>query len=116
MALQFKLPRMPSPIFWLQAAACSIVGWSLLHGGLAVGSGEAAPPATATPDSSSDVAPGGNPAPAAAPAAAPARAAGSQLAAAPSLGLALSRIDVIVTHNHTPDRIFKRLELNLADL
>jgi murein DD-endopeptidase MepM/ murein hydrolase activator NlpD len=119
MVLHFKLPRMPSPIFWLQAAACSIVGWSLLHGGFAVGSGEAAPPATATPGSS-DVAPGGNTtpsaSPAAVPAAAPARAAGSQLAAAPSLGLALSRIDVIVTHNDTLDRIFRRLKLNLADL
>jgi murein DD-endopeptidase MepM/ murein hydrolase activator NlpD len=119
MALHFKLPRMPSPIFWLQTAACSIVGWSLLHGGLAVRSGEAAPPATATPGSS-DVAPGGNTTPAASPAAvpaaAPARAAGSQLAAAPSLGLALSRIDVIVTHNDTLDRIFRRLKLNLADL
>jgi murein DD-endopeptidase MepM/ murein hydrolase activator NlpD len=99
----------------LQAAACSIVGWSLLHGGLAVGSGEAAPPATATPGSS-DVAPGANTTPAASPAAVAARAAGSQLAAAPSLGLALSRIDVIVTHNDTLDRIFRRLKLNLADL
>jgi murein DD-endopeptidase MepM/ murein hydrolase activator NlpD len=119
MALPFKLPRMPSPIFWLQAAACAIVGWSLLHGGLAVGSGESAPPATATPDSSSvappvDTAPSASPA--VVPAAAPAHAAASQLAAAPSLGLALSRIDVIVTHNDTLDRIFRRLKLNLADL
>ncbi len=120
MALHFKFPRMPSPIFWLQAAACGIVGWSLVHGGLAIGSGEPAPPATATPVSS-DVAPGGNTAPSAspavaAPAAAPAPAAASQLAAAPSLGLALSRIDVIVTHNDTLDRIFRRLKLSLADL
>src|SRR4029077_18750003 len=119
MALHFKFPRMPSLIFWLQAAACSIVGWSLLHGGLAVGSGEAAAPATVTPDSS-PVAPGGNAAPsaspAAVPAAAPAHTGGAQLAAAPALGLALSRIDVIVTHNDTLDRIFRRLKLNLADL
>jgi murein DD-endopeptidase MepM/ murein hydrolase activator NlpD len=115
MALHFKLPRMPSPIFWLQAAACAIVGWSLLHGGLAVGSGESAPPATATPDSSS-VVPPADAAPSASPAAAPAGAAAPQLAAAPSLGVALSRIDVIVTHNDTLDRIFRRLKLNLADL
>jgi murein DD-endopeptidase MepM/ murein hydrolase activator NlpD len=115
MALHFKFPRMPSPIFWLQAAACSVVGWSLLHGGLAVGSGEPAPPATVTPDSS-PVAPAVNTAPSASPAATPAPAAGAQLAATPSLGLALSRIDVIVTHNDTLDRIFRRLKLNLADL
>ena len=115
MAFHFKFPRMPSPIFWLQAAACGIVGWSLVHGGLAVGSGEPAPPAAATPVSS-DVAPGGSTAPSASPAASPAPAAASQLAAAPSLGLALSRIDVIVTHNDTLDRIFRRLKLSLADL
>jgi murein DD-endopeptidase MepM/ murein hydrolase activator NlpD len=115
MALHFKIPRMPSPIFWLQAAACSVVGWSLLHGGLAVGSGESAPPATATPDSS-PVGPGVNTAPSASPAAAPVPTADAQLAATASLGLALSRIDVIVTHNDTLDRIFRRLKLNLADL
>jgi murein DD-endopeptidase MepM/ murein hydrolase activator NlpD len=115
MALHFKIPRMPSPIFWLQAAACSVVGWSLLHGGLAVGSGESAPPATATPDSS-PVGPGVNTAPSASPAAAPVPTADAQLAATASLGLALSRIDVIVTHNDTLDGIFRRLKLNLADL
>src|SRR5579863_563204 len=115
MAPHFKFPRMPSPIFWLQAAACAVVGWSLLHGGLAVGSGEPAPPATATPDSG-PVAPAVNTGPSASPAAAPAPTAGARLAATPSLELALSRIDVIVTHNDTLDRIFRRLKLNLADL
>ena len=54
--------------------------------------------------------------PAAATAGAPAHTGAAQLAAAPSLGLALSRIDVIVTHNDTLDRIFRRLKLSLADL
>jgi murein DD-endopeptidase MepM/ murein hydrolase activator NlpD len=102
MAFHFKPFRMPSPIFWLQTAACAIVAWSLLHGALAVA------PADETPDAT--------PAAVSAPAAAPARTAGAQLAATPSLGLALSRIDVIVTHNDTLDRIFRRLKLNLADL
>jgi murein DD-endopeptidase MepM/ murein hydrolase activator NlpD len=102
MAFHFKPFRMPSPIFWLQTAACAIVAWSLLHGALAV-----AP---------ADEAPGAMPAVVSAPASAPVSPAGAQLAATPSLGLALSRIDVIVTHNDTLDRIFRRLKLNLADL
>ncbi|GAC1451755.1 MAG: peptidoglycan DD-metalloendopeptidase family protein [Steroidobacteraceae bacterium] len=113
MALHFKSPRMPAAIVWLQAAACAIVGWSLWHGALAVGPLGAAPEATATPDSNS-AAPA--PPPATPPGAAAAREAGAQLASAPTLGLALSRIDVIVTHNDTLDGIFRRLKLNLADL
>ncbi len=111
MALHFKTLRMPSLIFWLQTAACAIVAWSLLHGALAVGPVDGA--AGATPAEGSAPAATGAPA---APAATPARTDGAQLAAAPSLGLALSRIDVIVTHNDTLDRIFRRLKLNLADL
>jgi murein DD-endopeptidase MepM/ murein hydrolase activator NlpD len=111
MAFHFKPLRMPSPIFWLQTAACAIVAWSLLHGALAVAPADEAP--NATPREVSAPAATGTPA---APAAAPARTGGAQLAATPSLGLALSRIDVIVTHNDTLDRIFRRLKLNLADL
>lgn len=113
MAFHFKFPRMPSPIVWLQVAACAIVGWSLVHGGLAIGSGESAPDVTPSPDSN-NVTRAETAAPAASPA--PPQAFGAQLASAPSLGLALSRIDVIVTHNDTLDRIFRRLKLNLADL
>jgi murein DD-endopeptidase MepM/ murein hydrolase activator NlpD len=123
MALHFKPFRMPSPIFWLQTGACTIVAWTLLHGALAVGpddaAGATAAPASGSPAPASNTAPASplTAAPTAAPAvAAPAHTAGAQLAATPSLGLALSRIDVIVTHNDTLDRIFRRLKLNLADL
>jgi murein DD-endopeptidase MepM/ murein hydrolase activator NlpD len=94
---------MPPLIFWLQTAACAIVAWSVLHGALAV----------APPDGPAGAAPADVSASASAT---PARIDGAQLAATPSLGLALSHIDVIVTHNDTLDRIFRRLKLNLADL
>ena len=117
MPFAFKSVRMPSPMFWLQAAACAIVGWSLLHGALAVGPAATDPQAPGAAPDSNSVTPGSTAAsPPASPAAAPAPTAGAQLAAAPSLGLALARIDVIVTHNDTLDRIFRRLKLNLADL
>jgi murein DD-endopeptidase MepM/ murein hydrolase activator NlpD len=116
MPFAFKSVRMPSPMFWLQAAACAIVAWSLLHGALAVGPAATDPQAPDTPPDSNSVTPGLTTAPPASPAAAPAQTSGAQLAATPSLALALSRIDVIVTHNDTLDRIFRRLKLNLADL
>jgi murein DD-endopeptidase MepM/ murein hydrolase activator NlpD len=97
----FKV-RWPSAAFWLQAGACAIVGWSLVHGALSVAP-EA--PAPATPGAAAVPL---SPAPAATTA---------QLAAIPSLGTAaLSTIDVIVARNDTLDRIFRRLKLNLADL
>jgi murein DD-endopeptidase MepM/ murein hydrolase activator NlpD len=97
----FKV-RWPSAAFWLQAGACAIVGWSLVHGALSV-----APETPASPTLGSS-----------APASLPARpAAMPQLAAVPSLETAaLSTIDVIVARNDTLDRIFRRLKLNLADL
>src|SRR5215472_72488 len=57
----------------------------------------------------------------AAPAAAPAGAAGTPVRLAGAAGfdgaqLALSSIDVIVSRNDTLDRIFRRLQLNVADL
>src|SRR6516164_6257486 len=44
MLFNFKLPagsaaeprRWPSAAFWLQASACAVVAWSLLHGGISV--------------------------------------------------------------------------------
>src|SRR5215472_5366587 len=56
-----------------------------------------------------------------APAAAPAGAAGTPVRLASAAGfdgaqLALSSIDVIVSRNDTLDRIFRRLQLNVADL
>jgi murein DD-endopeptidase MepM/ murein hydrolase activator NlpD len=109
MAFPFKTLRMPPLIFWLQTAACAIVAWSVLHGALAVAPVDG--PAGAAP---ADVSASASATPASA--ATPALTDGAQLAATPSLGLALSRIDVIVTHNDTLDRIFRRLKLNLADL
>jgi murein DD-endopeptidase MepM/ murein hydrolase activator NlpD len=116
MPFPFKSVRMPSPMFWLQAAACAIVAWSLLHGALAVGPPATDPQAPGTPPDSNSVTPGLTTTPPASSAAAPERTTGAQLAATPSLALALSRIDVIVTHNDTLDRIFRRLKLSLADL
>ena len=116
--------RLPSVAFWLQSAACAVVGWTLWHGGLSTPAADArdgaaspatqaAKPAAAAADDST----------VAASASDPAAAAGAspsvQLAAAPSLEsatLALSSIDVVVTRNDTLDRIFRRLKLNLADL
>jgi murein DD-endopeptidase MepM/ murein hydrolase activator NlpD len=119
MAFNFKSKlRMPSLTFWLQAAACAIVAWSMFHGGLG---GSAAPGSNGptAPDGSS-VAPAGaaigTAADSAPGAAAPAAGTASRASAAPPLSLALSTIDVIVTRNDTLDRIFRRLKLDLADL
>ena len=124
MPLNFKLarlpfsrrPPLPSPGFWLQASACAVVAWSLLHGGISVApdsaAGAPADPAAAT----SLAGPGGDHALRTVAQATPRSL---QLAGAPSLAdakLALSTIDVIVTRNDTLDRIFRRLKLNLADL
>jgi murein DD-endopeptidase MepM/ murein hydrolase activator NlpD len=143
MALRFRLPR-PSFAFFLQLAACAVVGWSLWSGSVnapasASAAGTAAADATAQPattaadpaSASADApAPEGTaaaataPATAAAPAATPAAAPGNSppsVALASAAGfegarLALSSIDVIVSRNDTLDRIFRRLKLNLADL
>jgi murein DD-endopeptidase MepM/ murein hydrolase activator NlpD len=103
------LRRLPSAAFWLQAAACAVVAWTLWRGGLASDS----PPADA------DARPG---TPVAAMVGATLGAESgrhmSLAEVAPLAGtqLALSTIDVIVTRNDTLDRIFRRLKLNLADL
>jgi murein DD-endopeptidase MepM/ murein hydrolase activator NlpD len=107
-----RLRRLPSAAFLLQASACAVVAWSLLHGGISVAPDAAlgpSAPARSTPTTASG------------PARAVVNAAphSLQLAGAPSLAdakLALSSIDVIVTRNDTLDRIFRRLKLNLADL
>src|SRR5580704_15246591 len=49
----FKV-RWPSAAFWLQAGACAIVGWSLVHGALSV-----APSSAAAAPAPSGVAPSG---------------------------------------------------------
>ena len=122
MPLNFKLagwplPRLrplPSPAFWLQASACAVVAWSLLHGGISVspepgaetpGAGAASLATSAAGDPSRPIA--------------NATPHSLQLASTPSFAdakLALSTIDVIVTRNDTLDHIFRRLKLNLADL
>jgi len=139
MALNFKFRanplvrarRMPAASFWLQAGACVVVIWSLLHGDVDVSAPNRAYSAGAAPSEHAASATAASPAegpgtaaPATAPAAdgapgGPAGAAAAQLAGSPALEdakLALSSIDVIVTRNDTLDRIFRRLKLNLADL
>lgn len=99
---RFSRVRWPSAAFWLQAGACAVVGYSLVHGGLSA-------PAAAPSAPQAAVAP--------AAAAGPAPAPAPQLAGIPSLeSAAFSTIDVIVARNDTLDRIFRRLKLNLADL
>ena len=103
------LRRLFSARLWLQASACAIVAWSLLHGGISiVPSGSPAGP-TASPAAAvaPDVAPAtagipGSEAPSTAvsPLQANPAASGLQLASAAPLDearLALSTIDVIVT-------------------
>src|SRR5215831_5468882 len=122
MALSFLRNRI-SPAFCLQTAACTVVAWSVLHGGITVRPPPAQAPAqipatAALPDASTAIAPGAAPAPAEGSAAITSATA-AQLAAAPGLAearLALSSIDVIVSRNDSLDRIFRRLQLNLADL
>jgi len=110
-----------STTFWLQASACAVVAWSLLHNGMGTASPEPLPsdppadsgaPAVEAPASAGTAAVGGAAQIAAA-------SASLQLASSPSIEgarLALSTVDVIVSRNDTLDRIFRRLKLNLADL
>jgi len=122
------LRRLFSARVWLQASACAIVAWSLLHGGISIvpsgppAAPAASPAAAAAPDTARAAAGTLASDPSSAPAgplqANPATS-GLQLASAAPLEeaqLALSTIDVIVTRNDTLDRIFRRLKLNLADL
>jgi murein DD-endopeptidase MepM/ murein hydrolase activator NlpD len=139
MTQPFRLPK-ASFAFFLQAAACGVVAWSLWNGGLSAPqrSSVPQPPAAAQPAGSAVPSPADTGTPATAPpatpdpagtpagavgAAVPAQpgAAGAplQLASAPDfegVRLALTSVDVIVSRNDTLDRIFRRLQLNLADL
>src|SRR6266436_364745 len=115
-----------SAAFLLQSAACAVVAWSVLHGGLTLAPDER--PATGDTGTrpTATTAAAGMPGPASSLQGTPARGADAPppspsrlLAGAPGLAeaqLALSTIDVIVTRNDTLDRIFRRLKLNLADL
>lgn len=102
------LRRMPSAAFLLQAGACSVVAWSLWHGGLTQ------PPSLTSVAAPAPTAPGTAPAaPATTVAPAMTLAAATPLADARA---ALSAVDVIVTRNDTLDHIFRRWKLNLSDL
>jgi murein DD-endopeptidase MepM/ murein hydrolase activator NlpD len=108
-----KLPawvRWPRPTFWLQASACAVVCWCLLHGSV-----EIAPPAALSALPAGAAAP----APGAAASTTPGSSPTLQLASASPLGdaqAALSRIDIVVARNDTLERIFRRFKLDLADL
>ena len=130
LAARSSVKRLFSASFWLQAGACAIVGWSLLHSGISIiPSGQPATSAEGSPARADG--PNGSPGAAgvgggdtagshSTAAARPTASASSpQLAGPPSLEeakLALAKIDVIVTRNDTLDRIFRRLKLNLSDL
>src|SRR6266481_2062590 len=115
-----------SAAFLLQSAACAVVAWSVLHGGLTLAPAERPATGDAGTGPTATTAAAAIPGPATSLQGTPARAADSPppspsmlLAGAPGLAeaqLALSTIDVIVTRNDTLDRIFRRLKLNLADL
>jgi murein DD-endopeptidase MepM/ murein hydrolase activator NlpD len=111
--MALTLHRKVSAAFLLQAGACAVVTWSVLHGGITLAPDAPTVAANASAASTATGAQG--------PAAAgtPPPSSSMRLAAAPGLAeaqLALSTIDVIVTRNDTLDRIFRRLKLNLADL
>ena len=135
MALRLRLPK-PSFAFFLQAAACGVVAWSLWSGGLGAPQnpdgtqlpGAAAPAASAADPLGAAAGPAASatasalPVPSGTLAAAPAARAATdapRIAAAAGFDgarLALTSIDVIVSRNDTLDQIFRRLKLNLADL
>ena len=135
MALRSRLPK-PSFAFFLQAAACGVVAWSLWSGGLGAPQnpdgtqlpGAAAPAASAADPLGAAAGPAASatasalPVPSGTLAAAPAARAAAdapRIAAAAGFDgarLALTSIDVIVSRNDTLDQIFRRLKLNLADL
>jgi len=131
MALRFRLPK-PSLAFYLQAAACGVVAWSLWSGGLdaartpasiATGTPAAAAGAAATAPletpAQSAAASGTAPATATpAPLVAAAAGAGTPASATPGTSPqpALAGIDVRVSRNDTLDAIFRRLKLSLSDL
>jgi len=136
MALRLRLPR-PSFAFFLQAAACGVVAWSLWSGGLSSPQspdGTQLPGAAAPASAAEPLDDPAGPAASATAAALPVPS-GSTLAEAPpapgaaadaprvaaaagfdGARLALTSIDVIVSRNDTLDQIFRRLKLNLADL
>lgn len=119
MALHFRLPR-PSFAFFLQLAACAVVGWSLWNGSVNAPASAAADAPAPEGTAAAPTTPGAAAAPGATPAAAPGTSPPT-VALASAAGfegarLALSSIDVIVSRNDTLDRIFRRLKLNLADL
>ena len=142
MAGHLRRWRAPSGAFWLQAAACAVVSWTVLHGDLSRPPAASAPApaagAAGLPYFGANTAAIGLKAPVAGTgtqatgagsspvagsasgrAASPATSTPVALASAPGLEgaqLALSTIDVIVMRNDTLDRIFRRLKLNLADL
>ena len=122
LAVSNSIRRLFSASFWLQAGACAIVGWSLLHGGvrsapsgqpaaLAAGTLADAVAFKAVAESSEGSLSAGGAAGGEPPGSGPAD---TPPAAAPSDPL--TTIDVIVTRNDTLDRIFRRLKLNLSDL
>jgi len=138
MALRFRLPK-PSLAFYLQAAACAVVAWSLWSGGLdavrtpagtAARTPAVAADAAAAPGSAAVTVPGETPAPSAAaagtapatatpaPVVAAAAGAGAAATATPATSPqpALAGIDVRVSRNDTLDAIFRRLKLSLSDL
>ena len=130
MPFDFKLPaKAAAPVrrffttsLWLQASACAIVAWSLLHSGISFNSEGGTTAAATAPAPAGDSAASGAATRAGlsfGAARAAAAASSPELAVAPSLAdakLALSTIDVIVTRNDTLDHIFRRLKLNLTDL
>jgi murein DD-endopeptidase MepM/ murein hydrolase activator NlpD len=109
-----------STTFWLQACACAVVAWSLLHNGMGRASPEPLPAESPADGGVAALATAASGTAADSSAARIAAASTSlQLASTPSIEgaqLALSTVDVVVSRNDTLDRIFRRLKLNLADL
>lgn len=88
---------------WLQALACTVLAWAWYR---------AEPPVT--PPSAGAPGPAVSAAPA--PSATSSPAAAGAIAPHPGAPLSYSTVEVVVGRNDTLDRIFRRLELDLADL
>src|SRR5689334_11888660 len=100
---KFRLAGLaPSRPRILQVAACALLAWSWLQT-------DSTPPPTAP----SPLIPAGS---AAATAVAAPEVAPQQAAFVNPAAIGASTIEVIVSHNDTLDRIFRRLKLDLADL
>src|SRR5438132_2300255 len=81
-----RLRHKVSAAFWLQSAACAVVAWSVMHGGITIAPPGAPPDAQSPPAAPDTIAPGAFAPPAPHGASAPTAAAPSSAVAPSSAG------------------------------